>query len=123
MGLDRIEQSIIGKAQIAGAYLGEGRALLTEDLTDGQPSPLMLQCAVIGCPGQCGQTSPAVWPQTVITRFMTGGTGLHGDVPGLRRQALGRDAFGFEHLERSASARAHHRCQWRRLGSALPRDG
>ena len=49
----------------------------------------MPQCAVIGLPGQIGQTSPAAWSQTVNTKSIFGAPGL---------------ANSSQHFERSLSA-------------------
>ena len=40
MGLDRIEQDFVGKARVAEAEFGEGRALFAQDVPGGQPGAI-----------------------------------------------------------------------------------
>ena len=53
-------------------YLGEYLALVFIAALETRPDLQNPQCAVIGLPGQIGQTSPAAWSQTVITKSICG---------------------------------------------------
>lgn len=58
------------------------------------------QCAVIGCPGQAGQTSPAAWLHTVKMKSIGSAAGLVNSVQLLLRKPLTSKCRSLKDVER-----------------------